>query len=96
MFEKMFFETYRFSEDLDYTLKDDLHLDLDFLKSVFKEISAALYEESGIELPIDLQQFDIYNNPRGNKSCQIKIAYQGPVSPRGKSTPRIKLDITAD
>ena len=94
--KKCFFETYRFSEDLDYTLEIDSHIDTNFLKTVFTEISERIYEESGIELPVDLQQFDIYSNPRGNKSCQIKIAYQGPVSPRGKSTPRVKLDLTAD
>lgn len=94
--KKCFFETYRFSEDLDYTITNDSHIDTTFLENAFKEISEQVYEESGIEFPINLQQFDIYNNPRGNKSCQVKIAYQGPVSPRGKSTPRVKLDLTAD
>ena len=95
--KKCFFETYRFSEDLDFTLTDESHLDADFLKTVFAEIGERIYEETGIELPSDYQEFDIYINPRGTKSCQGKIGYQGPVSPRGKkSIPRIKLDLTAD
>ena len=35
--KKCFFETYRFSEDLDFTLRDGAHLDEGFLKSVFAE-----------------------------------------------------------
>lgn len=94
--KKCFFETYRFSEDLDFTLTDPAHLDSAFLKRVFAEIGERIYEETGIEFPPDVQEFEIYDNPRGAKSCQGKIGYQGPVSPRGKSMPRIKLDLTAD
>ncbi len=94
--KKCFFETYRFSEDLDFTLTDSAHLGADFLKRVFAEIGERVYEETGIEFSRDVQEFEIYDNPRGRKSCQGKIGYQGPVSPRGKSMPRIKLDLTAD
>lgn len=94
--KKCFFETYRFSEDLDFTLADQSHIDADFLTATFAEISERLYEEAGIEIPLDLQKFDIYENPRGQPSCQGKIAYRGPVSPAGKNIPRIKLDLTAD
>lgn len=94
--KKCFFETYRFSEDLDFTLLNGAHIDVDFLKPVFAEIAEKIYEESGIEFPSDAQVFDIYENPRGSKSCQGKIPYLGPVSPRGSNMPRIKLDLTAD
>ena len=92
--KKCFFETYRFSEDLDYTLQDASHLDADFLKSTFAEIGEWIYEQTGIEIPTDKQAFDIYKNPRGTISCQGKISYRGPVSSR--DLPRIKLDLTAD
>ncbi len=94
--KKCFVETYRFSEDLDFTLTDESHLDTEFLQGVFREIGERIYERTGIELPPDAQKFDIYTNPRGKKSCQGKVGYQGPVSPRGKNMPRIKLDLTAD
>lgn len=94
--KKCFFETYRFSEDLDFTLTDPAHIDANFLKGVFAEIGQRIYEETGIELPPDSQQFEIFQNPRGNPACQGRIGYQGPVSPRGKSMPRVKLDLTAD
>src|SRR5437667_3653357 len=76
--KKCFFETYRFSEDLDFTLTDPEHLDASFLKRVFAEIGERVYEETGIEFPPDVQEFEIYDNPRGSKSCQGKIGYQGP------------------
>jgi predicted nucleotidyltransferase component of viral defense system len=93
--KKCFFETYRFSEDLDFTLRDAAHLDETFLKKVFAEVGAWVYDETGIEIPADQQEFDVYRNPRGNLSCQGKISYNGPVSPT-RPLPRIKLDLTAD
>ena len=92
--KKCFFETYRFSEDLDFKLQDEAHLDEAFLQRVFTEISEWIYEQSGLEFPADSQKFDIFSNPRGNPSCQGKLSYRGPISPR--SPPRIKLDLTAD
>jgi predicted nucleotidyltransferase component of viral defense system len=93
--KKCFFETYRFSEDLDFTLLNEAHLDEAFLKRVFAEVGGWVYEETGIEIPADQQEFDIYRNPRGNLSCQGKISYKGPISPT-RPLPRVKLDLTAD
>ena len=92
--KKCFFETYRFSEDLDFTLSDGGQLDTSFLKRTFQEVGDWIYERTGIEFPADKQDFDIYENPRGSISCQGKISYRGPVAPR--DLPRIKLDLTAD
>ena len=94
--KKCFFETYRFSEDLDFTLRDASHLDEEFLKRTFSKIGDWVYEESGIQIPADMQTFEIFQNPRGNPACQGRIAYRGPVSPMGRNAPRIKLDLTAD
>jgi predicted nucleotidyltransferase component of viral defense system/transposase-like protein len=93
--KKCFFETYRFSEDLDFTLTDPSHLDEEFLKRVFAEIGEWVYDQTGIEVPADKQEFEIYQNPRGSISCQGKLSYRGPVSST-HSLPRIKLDLTAD
>jgi len=93
--KKCFFETYRFSEDLDFTLIKLEHLDAQFLNEVFSEIGEWIYERTGIEIPPDKQEFDVYPNPRGKISCQGKISYKGPVSST-HALPRIKLDLTAD
>jgi len=92
--KKCYFETYRFSEDLDFTLHDGRQLDEAFLQRVFGEISEWVYDQAGIEMPVEQQSFEIITNPRGNPACQGKVAYKGPISPR--SLPRVKLDLTAD
>lgn len=46
--KKCYFETYRFSEDLDFTLRDESHLDEDYLRHQFISISGWIYEEAGI------------------------------------------------
>ncbi len=93
--KKCFFETYRFSEDLDFTLRKSEHLDASLLTGAFSEIGEWIYDQTGIEIPADKQEFDIYQNPRGQISCQGKISYKGPVSST-HALPRIKLDLTAD
>ena len=93
--KKCFFETYRFSEDLDFTLTAPDHLEQDFLKKSFAGASRWVYENSGIEIPEDTIRFDVYTNLRGKVSAQGKIAYRGPLQPRG-DLPRIKLDLTND
>ena len=93
--KKCFFETYRFSEDLDFTLSDSNHLDQEFLRTCFKEIAHWVYNEAGIEIPEDLIRFEVYQNNRGFMSAQGRIGYRGPMQPRG-DLPRIKLDLTTD
>ena len=93
--KKCFFETYRFSEDLDFTLSDSSHLNQEFLRSCFNEIAQWIYDETGIEIPQDLIRFDVYENNRGFMSAQRRIGYRGPMQPRG-DLPRIKLDLTTD
>jgi len=75
--------------------RDPSHLDEGFLKRVFAEVGAWVYEETGIEVPANRQDFEFYKNPRGTISCQGKISYRGPVSST-HGLPRIKLDLTAD
>jgi predicted nucleotidyltransferase component of viral defense system len=36
--KKCYFETYRFSEDLDFTLRNEEHLDEEFLRTAFEEV----------------------------------------------------------
>lgn len=93
--KKCYFETYRFSEDLDFTLKNQEQINNDFLMDVFRDLSDKVYEKTGIEIPKDKISFDIYQNPHGKLSAQGKISYKGPMQPGG-NLPTIKLDLTAD
>jgi len=99
--KKCYFETYRFSEDLDFTLLDATHLDEKFLKKTFTEIVEWVYENSGIDIAADSKfapvKIEIYANLRGNNSGQGNIYYRGPMTiGQGGSAPTIKLDLTLD
>ena len=96
--KKCYFETYRFSEDLDFTLLDESQIREGFLRRALNEVIEWVADASGILLPPDQLSFDIYENRRGRVSCQGKIGYRGPVSPSTSAGgwPKIKIDLTAD
>jgi predicted nucleotidyltransferase component of viral defense system len=94
--KKCFFETYRFSEDLDFTLIDLAQLDRDFLIARFRVLGEWLYDVTGIELPPELMRFDVWDQKTGGRAGEGRLAYRGPIAPRGGDLPRIKLDLTAD
>ncbi len=94
--KKCYFETYRFSEDLDFTLTDGNHLNVDFLRATFGDISAWVYDRSGIELPPGHLAFEVYQNRRDRPAGAGRISYRGPIAPSGGDLPRIKLDLTLD
>lgn len=73
--KKCYFETYRFSEDLDFTLRDESHLDEDFLRPVFEELIAWVVEQSGLNIPSDQLDFDIYDNPRGSPAACLAFIH---------------------
>ena len=68
--KKCFFETYRFSEDLDFTVTDATQLDAGFLEARFAELGGWPYETAGIELPADQRGFDVYNNRRDGRCAR--------------------------
>ena len=70
--KKCYFETYRFSEDLDFTLRNEEHLDEEFLRTAFEEIVAWITEQSGLIIPADQLEFDIYNNARGRRIAKAR------------------------
>jgi predicted nucleotidyltransferase component of viral defense system len=93
--KKCYFETYRFSEDLDFTLQDADHLDEAFLASVLEEVSEWIYDACGLQLPPEARKFEVFINPRGTLSAQGRVGYRGPLG-RAGDPPRIKLDLAAD
>ncbi|MFN0185614.1 MAG: nucleotidyl transferase AbiEii/AbiGii toxin family protein [Aquabacterium sp.] len=93
--KKCYFETYRFSEDLDFTLQDAEHLDERFLADVFEQIGEWVYEACGLQLPPEARKFEVFTNPRGSRSAQGRVGYRGPLG-RAGDPPRIKLDLAVD
>ena len=71
--KKCYFETYRFSEDLDFTIQNENHLNDEFLVEQFSWMSKWLYEQTGIQIPTDRLRFDTYINPRSHQICEGRV-----------------------
>jgi len=80
--KKCYFETYRFSEDLDFTYKYAGYLPTENeLIDVAKEISHWVYDNSGVEIPEAGIGFEIVPNKRGSYTVQGKLSYRGVLRP---------------
>jgi len=77
--KKCYVETYRFSEDLDFTLTPDASLELEEITQYIRDVCDWVNQESGIELPADLIEFKSSPNPRGSITLRGKIGYRGPL-----------------
>jgi predicted nucleotidyltransferase component of viral defense system len=93
--KKCYFETYRFSEDLDFTLLEGAPREPDVLSAIFAAIAERIYEASGIEIPRAQLRFETYATRRGGRAIEGRVYYRGPRRPGG-NLPRIKIDLTAD
>jgi predicted nucleotidyltransferase component of viral defense system len=91
---KCYYETFRFSEDLDFTIVDDGPEEPDALMHIFGEVAEWVREESGIELVLDNKSFQRKQNKRGKPTTQGRIAYRGPND--NPTMPKVKLDLTSD
>ena len=91
---KCYYETFRFSEDLDFTIVAGGPEEPEELTRIFGEIAEWLGEESGIELFLDDKSFVRRQNLRSKPTTQVRISYQGPNPPR--VLPKVKLDLTSD
>lgn len=91
--KKCYFETYRFSEDLDFTITEDGQINENFLLAAFREVAEWIYEASGIEIPGDQIRFKIADIP-GGKYAEGCVYYVGPIQQR-RNLARIKFDLTS-
>ena len=91
--KKCFFEDYRFSEDLDFTVTDPSHMDITFLKKTFLNISEWIYENSGIEILNSDIRFEEFQTPKRGVAVEGRLGFRGPLRRQGDWA-RIKLDLT--
>jgi predicted nucleotidyltransferase component of viral defense system len=90
--KKCFFETYRFSEDLDFSLLPDAPYSEDAIRSTVAEVAVVVTERSGIELPVDRITIVPRQDKLRRPTFEGRISYRGPL---GVPTwPRVLLDIT--
>jgi len=86
---KCYYETYRFSEDLDFTVTRGGPEDPSTLIQIFNNIVDWVRENSGLKLAIDESSFRVHQNRRGNPTIQGRIGYRGLTLRR--SCPRSRL-----
>jgi len=87
---KCYFPGYRFSADLDFTLRSSPLPDA--LRAEIEMACRALTEETGLQLvPAD---FRTLRDVPGEEAHQARISYTGPLGRLGGQQPRIKLDLT--
>lgn len=94
--KKCYFETYRFSEDLDFTIPKELEIDKANIQSYLDEVATDIESKSGLTFPRNEWKIEEYRNKRGNVSFQVKIPYDGPIKQSPKSLQRVKFDLTQD
>ena len=72
--KKCYFETYRFSEDLDFTLAPESPYDAGVLRQVLVEVVAAAHDMSGIEFPEDLVEIREWKDKLGRTTFQHRFS----------------------
>jgi len=94
--KKCFFETYRFSEDLDFTVPIDESLSEVAIAAALDRISTWVEDRCGVTFPRERIKVEKYDNPRGNPSYQARLTYVGPLRMARRRLQKIKFDITQD
>ncbi len=85
--KKCFIETWRFSEDFDFTVLPGGIIEPDDLKEVIPAILDRIHDESGIDFSIQEPMFKV----RGPGSIEGRIYYRGPRNARQAAN--VKLDL---
>jgi predicted nucleotidyltransferase component of viral defense system len=77
--KKCYFETYRFSEDLDFSLRPTASYTPDALLVVLKAVAQDAHELSGLEFPVAEIKIVDRHNKQGQATYQGKLPYRGPL-----------------
>lgn len=94
---KCFFEDYRYSEDLDFTITNKETSDVENFQNSLTRIAEWVLKQTSIEIDINRSIIEVVHNLSNQKIIQGRIFYRGPSSPSSpRAWPKIKLDITAD
>ena len=89
--KKCYFETYRFSEDLDFSLLPGTPYAPEALTQQLRELAAHVTELSGLDLPPDLIEVKTRRNQQGQVTYEGRVAYRGPLAFPG--SPKIRFDL---
>ncbi|MBS0186115.1 MAG: nucleotidyl transferase AbiEii/AbiGii toxin family protein [Proteobacteria bacterium] len=90
--KKCYFQTYRFSEDLDFTLKPYASIEPEVILTYLKDVFTTVWNHCGLK--VDVSHINMMPFPdKEGLFIQIKVPFQGPLLSSG-SLPKIKLDLS--
>ena len=91
--KKCYIETYRFSEDLDFSLLPEAEYSGDGLLALLQEVAGKVSGQSGIQMPREEIAVDKRQDKQGRLTFRARVRYRGPLGyPQLR---RILFDITA-
>jgi predicted nucleotidyltransferase component of viral defense system len=90
--KKCYFETYRFSEDLDFSFLPEAAYSDSEIRGNLLNLTRTANELSGIDFPEEFVEVKPRKNKQGQPTFQGKVGYRGPLGFPG--VPKILFDIT--
>lgn len=94
--KKCYFDTYRFSEDLDFTILEGLPYDLEAIRESLAGVAAQAQDRTGIEFPLDGLDVRESVNKRGQMTFAARMTFSGPLQLPRAERQRIRFDLTRD
>jgi len=73
--KKCYFDTYRFSEDLDFTIPGDSPYDKDSIRNSLIEIANTVREWTGVDFPTDGVDVRESENKRGMPTFEARMTF---------------------
>ncbi len=90
--KKCYFETYRFSEDLDFSLLPNATYTEAGLRKILAEVTQLAHDMGGVDFPADVVAVRERKDKQGRPTFEGKVGYLGPLAIH--TVPRILFDIT--
>lgn len=94
--KKCYFDTYRFSEDLDFTIPEGVAYDLDASRESLADVAAQVQDRTGIEFPLDGLEVRESVNKRDQRTFGARMTFSGPLNLPRAERQRIRFDLTRD
>ena len=94
--KKCFFDTYRFSEDLDFTVPEGAPYDTDSIRATLLAVADWVRDRAGIDFPAEGIHVQESINKRGHPTFEARMTFVGPLQLSRAARQRIRFDLTRD
>lgn len=89
---KCFIETYRFSEDLDFSLTPEAAYEESPLRAALAAAIGQAAAHSGLRFGVAAMDLRQRQNQAGEPTYEVRLGYDGPLG--GPATPKVRFDLT--